>query len=240
VKIPRVLRISLWIAGFVVFGLAVIAAIVIKRFEPVAHDYIVSALRQRYKSDVQLGNLQITLFPAVHAVGENLVLRLAGRSDGPPMIMVKRITIDAQLPNFFAYPKRIDRVRLEGLQIHIPPKSLTPGHTGPAIIPFVLEEVIADGTTLETLPEDPRKDPLTFAIHKLTLHSVGPRRPMKFRAELENAKPPGLIHSDGDFGPWNQDEPGDTPIAGKYTYRDADPARHALSQWRLSRAAQPH
>ena len=45
---------------------------------------------------------------------------------------------------------------------------------------------------------------------------------MTFHALLDNAKPPGLIHSDGDFGPWNPDEPGDTPVAGKYTLRDAN------------------
>jgi hypothetical protein len=221
VILSRAVRICLWVAAVVVASLAVTAAILIARFQPMARDYIVAALRERYKSDVQLGNLQITLFPSVHAVGDNLVLRLADRPGIPPMIVIRRFTIDAQLPGFFSYPKRIDRVRLEGLQIHIPPKSPAAGHSSP-ITPFVLAEVVADGTTLETLPTDPKKEPLTFAIHKLTLHSVGPRRPMTFRAELENAKPPGLIHSDGDFGPWDQDEPGDTPVDGKYTFSNAD------------------
>ncbi len=45
---------------------------------------------------------------------------------------------------------------------------------------------------------------------------------MTFQAALDNAKPPGLIHSSGDFGPWNPDEPGDTPVSGKYTFRDAN------------------
>ena len=35
---------------------------------------------------------------------------------------------------------------------------------------------------------------------------------MRFHAELNNAKPPGLIHRDGMFGPWNQDAPADTPV----------------------------
>ena len=45
---------------------------------------------------------------------------------------------------------------------------------------------------------------------------------MRFHAELNNAKPPGFIHSDGQFGPWNQDDPGGTPVAGKYTFSNAD------------------
>ena len=217
----RAVKICLWFAGLVLISAAVTAAILIARFQPVARAYILAALRERYKSNVQLGNLQITLFPAVHAVGDNLVLRLADRPGAPPMIVIRRFTIDARLPGFFSYPKRIDRVRLEGLQIHIPPKSPATGHSSP-VTPFVLEEVVADETTLETLPADPKKDPLTFAIHKLTLHSVGPGRPMTFRAELDNARPPGLIHSNGNFGPWDQDEPGDTPVDGKYTFSHAD------------------
>jgi len=45
---------------------------------------------------------------------------------------------------------------------------------------------------------------------------------MTFRAELINPKPPGLIHSAGQFGPWNRDAPGGTQVAGQYTFSDAD------------------
>jgi hypothetical protein len=214
----------LWIIAGIMASLGITIAILVARFEPVARDYVISALKQRYKSDVMLGNLRISLFPTVHATGDNLVLRLAGRLDGPPMIAIRRFTIDAGFIGFFRYPKRIRKVTLEGLQIHIPPKRGQPdtSQSGSPKIPFVLEEVIADGTTLETLPADPKKQPLQFDIRQLTLHSVGPGRPMTFQAKLENPKPRGLIDSDGEFGPWDQDEPGDTPVAGKYTFRNAD------------------
>src|SRR5260370_28582879 len=45
---------------------------------------------------------------------------------------------------------------------------------------------------------------------------------MPFDSELVNAKPPGLIQSNGSFGPWNPDEPSLTPVSGHYTFRDAD------------------
>jgi hypothetical protein len=45
---------------------------------------------------------------------------------------------------------------------------------------------------------------------------------MKFEAVLMNAKPPGEIKSNGSFGPWDKEEPGGTPVSGKYTFRDAD------------------
>jgi hypothetical protein len=54
------------------------------------------------------------------------------------------------------------------------------------------------------------------------MRSVGLNQPMTFHARLLNPKPPGSIHSDGQFGPWNQDDPGNSPLSGKYTFRDAD------------------
>jgi AsmA-like C-terminal region len=225
VALSHRVRISLWVVGSIVTVLAATVAAIVVRFQPVARDYVISALKQRYKSDVSLGNLQISLFPEVHVRGENLVLRLAGAADRQPMISIRRFTVDARFVGFFRSPKRIRKLTLEGLEIHIPPKRQV-GHQaavqGTAEAPFILEEVAADGTALEILPADPQKLPLTFDIQQLTLHSVGPGQPMTFHAVLENPKPPGLIHSDGQFGPWNEDEPGDTGVSGKYTFRDAD------------------
>lgn len=227
VALSRGARILLWTIVGVVAAAAATVAIIVARFQPVARDYVISALQQRYKSEVSLGNLRISLFPEVHATADNLVLRMAGQPDGPPLIVVRRLTIDAQFIGFFRHPKRIRKITLEGLEIHIPPKQpgqprlSTSAHTA-HVTPFVLGEVIADGTKLETLPADPQKLPLHFDIRQLTLHSVGPGQPMTFQAVLENAKPPGLIRSGGRFGPWNEDSPGDTNVSGKYTFRDAN------------------
>jgi hypothetical protein len=225
VTLSRPVRVILWIAAGVFVTLAAIVWIVIVRFQPVARQYVISTLQERYKSEVELGNFQISLFPLVHATGDNLVLRWGGRKDLPPMIEIRRFTIEARFVGFFRYPRRIRKLTLEGLQLHLPPKSAQPREAGgnsSAAVSFVLEEVVADGTTLQTLPSDPKKLPLTFDIRQLTLHTVGKGVPMIFHALLDNAKPPGLIHSDGQFGPWDSDEPGGTPVSGRYTFQDAD------------------
>lgn len=223
--LSRRVRIVLWIAAGISATLAAIVWILIVRFQPVARQYVISTLRERYKSDVELGNFQISLFPVVRATGENLVFRWQGHKDLPPMIQIRRFTVEARFVGFFRHPKRIRKLTVEGLQLHLPPKTALPHETGGAMgmaVPFVLEEVVADGTTLQTLPSDPKKAPLTFDIRQLTLHTVGLGRPMTFHALLNNPKPPGLIHSDGQFGPWNQDDPGGTPVGGQYTFKDAD------------------
>jgi hypothetical protein len=228
VQFSRRVRIVLWAALCVLIGIGAGVAVVIYRFQPVARDYVISALRQRYNSEVQLGDLQISLFPSVHATGENLVLRFAGRQDLPPLVKVRRFTLDASFTGFFRNPRRIGRLKLEGTEIHVPPRSGATTHVRPgasdqsARIPFVLDEVVADGTRLETLPRDPSKDPLIFHIRQLDMRSVGLGLPMTFRATIDNPRPPGLIHSEGQFGPWYAPDPSQTPVGGNYTFRDAD------------------
>ncbi len=226
VTFQKPFRIFLYILGGAVLALGIVAAVLILRFQPIARDYVMAALREHYRSEVELGDLQISLFPSVRATGENLELRFGGRRDLPPMIRVRQFVLDASFVGFFRSPKRISLLRLDGLEIQAPPKSEahpSRGETGiEKKFTFVLDEVIADGAELRTNPSDPSKDPLIFRIPRLTLHSVGLGQPMTFDAQVENAKPPGLIHSTGQFGPWNGQQPSGTPLAGDYTFRNAD------------------
>jgi len=221
VALSRRVRTALYIALAVVLGLGITCWVLVRHFSPIARDYVLQALRDRYGGEVQLGDLQITLFPSVHAVGQNLTIRVPKRPQEKPLVEIRRFTVDAHFVGFFRSPKRISRLRLEGLQLHIPPHSMGSGKTH-AKIPFILQEVIANKTFLETLPADPSKDPLQFQIEQLTMHHVGIGRAMTFHAELNNPKPPGFIHSDGEFGPWNQDDPAETPVDGKYAFSNAD------------------
>jgi len=230
-------------AAGIFLALVAVGAFLALRFQPVARDYFISTLQKRYRSEVALGSLRISLFPAVHATGDNLVLRLNGRHDAPPLVQIRRFTLDAGFVSFFRNPRHIGRLRLEGLQIHLPPRhnasapetssqasqsgashlsAPTADPTDATTADFVLDEVITDGTTLEVTPADPAKNPLVFEIQRLNLHTVGIGQPMTFDAELSNPKPPGLIHCVGQFGPWNTAHPVDTAISGQYTFRDAD------------------
>lgn len=227
---PAKITAGVFLAVLAVIGVAL--AVAIARFQPIARDYAISALRRQYHSDVSIGDLHISLFPTVKATGDNVVFRLPGRSGVPPLMTIRRFTVEARLIGFFRTPKRIRLLRLEGLQIHIPPHgsgvssspggSSSPGNGRKDDIPLIFEEVVANGTTLETLPKDPSKEPLDFDIRELTLRHVGLRQAMTFHAELTNPKPPGLIHSDGRFGPWRLDDPSQTPVSGVYTFRHAD------------------
>jgi len=222
VPFSRRVRIFAFVAAGIVVTLALAVGVFVYQLQPVALRFVRSALAERYNSQVELGDLHVSFFPRVQARGKDLILHFRGRRDLPPLVRVKQFTMDAGLAGFFETPKRISHLRLEGVEIHVPPKAMRKSSAAPRKVPFVLEEVVADGTRLEVLPGDPGKDPLVFDIHELTMNSVGIGQAMKFHAKLENPKPPGLIHSDGEFGPWNEREPSDTKVSGKYTFRNAD------------------
>jgi hypothetical protein len=215
-----------WVTGAGVLVLAAITAAWISNgaLSRMARKRAIRGLQQRFASDLELKNLEISVFPRLRMTGEGLVLHYKGRRDIPPLISIRKISANAGLPALLT--GHIRQVRLEGLEIQVPPKSerAPKGNKKPSeeIAGFVIDEIVADGAVLKTLPKNPAKEPLEWEIRRLTLHGAGPSSPMSFRATLVNAKPPGDIESTGRFGPWQTEEPGDTPVEGTYTFQNAD------------------
>ena len=120
-----------------------------------------------------------------------------GRTDLPPFVSIKAFYADAGIGSLLQSAKHISTLRLEGLEINIPPKSERQpmpkngqAHDGGKAIDIVVDRIVADGTTLRILPKQEGKDPLQWDIHKLTLHSVGVGRPMQFAAILGKCQAP--------------------------------------------------
>ena len=194
-------------------------------FSPIARDHVIKAIEDRFDSDVELKNFTISLLPRPHAVGEGLLLRYKKRTDVAPLVSIRRFTFDAGFAELLEHPIRVHALRLEGLQIHVPPRrpeDQEAQQEKPKTAVFVIDDVIANGTLLEILPKQEGKEALDFELSKLTLHGAGINSPMTFRATMTNAKPPGNIQTSGEFGPWHQGDPGETPVSGSYTFRNAN------------------
>ena len=88
--------------------------------------------------------------------------------------------------------------------------------------PIVVDELIADGALLRIIPRRADKQPKEFAIQALTMHTLGIGEKMPFKATLTNPLPKGLIETNGTFGPWQKEDPGATPLGGKYSFQKAD------------------
>ena len=188
---------------------------------------LTAVLQERFSSQVEIKGLQVMVLPHVYASAEDIVLRYKGRTDVPPLMMIHRLSISATIAGLLKAPRHVDKILLQGLQIHVPPKDNTQPQQvkqpRKKFAPDILvDEIVSDDALLETLPRDPSKLPRDFQIHSLEMHSFGFDRPASFHAILTNAVPAGAIDSQGEFGPWQSDEPGDTPLAATYRFTNAD------------------
>jgi uncharacterized protein involved in outer membrane biogenesis len=186
-------------------------------------------LAAHFASTVDFSDFDVTMFPRMHVTVTGLVLRHKGRTDIPPMIEVRTVSIYAQLAGLLQPRPYISFVQLDGLQIRTPPR--VPG--GEPLIhktdqdlakkyPVLIGEVRADDASIEVLRAQSDKPPREFPIRHLNLHNLSFDRPAQFHAVLTNAIPKGEIDSTGEFGPWEAEEPSDTPANGHYTFQDAD------------------
>lgn len=223
----------------IVLALAFVAATIPLSSDSLRHR-IVTELSQRMNADIELGDLDVKLFPRVRATGESLNVRQHGNGD-EPIISVQRFVVDADLMGLLR--KRIAHVQLHGLRIVIPPSHsrhdeppeavATTGHTGsaPRADPTFARDTIidtleSDDAQLVTMPDAKGlregRRPRVWQIHRLEMHDVGATTTMPFDATLTNAVPPGEIVTKGRFGPWRVDQPGDTPLGGRFTFDRAD------------------
>jgi len=230
-------------------GLYITATALAQRFEPYIREQAIDYLRKRFDSDVQLEVLRIRLpnksrlelllnrgrGGRARVEGENILLRHKGRTDIPPMFAMKKFSFEVDLGTVFDEQKIVPLVTLDGMEITIPPKGDRPSlgatkwpgerpeqSVNPPKTPVLIREVRIRNARLTVLPRDRKKIPLEFHVHRAVLQSVGARLAMSYHAELTNPKPPGEIRSEGTFGPWAAEVPGDTPIAGKYDFRKAN------------------
>ncbi len=209
----------------------------VQDFGPEARQRIIQALEERFDADVDLKSLQVSVYPHPKVVGEGLSIRHKGWTDPHPLIYIRRFVAQTDYDTLIAKENKVDLVRLEGLEIHVPPRGRSSSIQGSeqnhplenseagkdsTRLRFFIRTIVADGTLLEIEPKIEGKQALQFDIEKLTLHSVGSGQAMAFKAQLTNAKPPGLIDSSGSFGPWQKDEPRATAVSGDYNFQNAN------------------
>jgi hypothetical protein len=220
---------------YAVGGLAIVAGaaaaalyfyadtLVERRLRPATIDL----LARRFDSEVQLDSLSVRVFPTLGVRGQGLTLRHQGRRDIPPVIAIREFTITAGLRELWS--RRIDSVRLDGLEMSIPPRrgaempSLTPRAQTPQDgKPDVhIGELLAENSLLTIMSKREGKRPRVFQLRRLRFENLEFARPTSFEAAITNPTPAGEIEARGSFGPWNGEEPSITPVEGTFVF-DAD------------------
>ena len=186
---------------------------------------VIETLSAELDAEVELGEVTIRLLPLVHMRGKGLAIYHQGRRDVPPLIAVEAFTVEAGPLDLWR--RHINRVKVEGLSIQVPPEQeqeqpKRPSRGASAAKDFVVDNLIADNSTLSIIPRNPEKAPRVWQMHELRLQQVGIAAKMPFRSVLTNAVPPGRIITSGTFGPWAVEDPGQTPLDGDFTLDDAD------------------
>ncbi len=243
-KRKKLLLVISAIVAAAIAGLLITAAVMARRIEPYIRQQAMEYLRSHFESEVEVTSFRIHM-PEVSSLkllltrgrgalamvtGEGLILRHKGRRDLPPMFAIKKFSFEVDLGTVFQTPKVVPSLSIEEMEIHIPPKGERPDLSANGGQPFreitrstvLIDVVEIKKGKLVILPKDPKKIPLQFDLHRVRLESAGFGKSMKYDAELSNPRPPGEIKSQGTFGPWVTEEPGDTPLAGKYVFQNAN------------------
>ena len=230
--------------------LAVVVDILAHRAEPFMREQLVQALSERFHARVELDSFHLALGNTLHGEwgvwGEGTGLRIwpPAEVEGvhvpqpsgvvEPLIRLDEFHFRAPLHYESGKPVHITQIRLKGLDIRFPPRSRMlhlpqPGNENTVSQPsnspapaFIVDAVdcFAARFTLET--DKPNKLPLQFVINHFHVKDVRSGAPLPFDAEIQNPTPPGLIHTTGAFGPWVVADPGNSPVRGDYTFKDAD------------------
>jgi hypothetical protein len=221
------------IAAVVGFILLVVFSLPIA-VEPHVKQRLVNALGERFDSEVQLETLTVSVFPRPRLSGRGLVLRHKKRTDVPPLVTIASFSGEAGLVGLLSDPVRVSNIRLEGLEINVPPGGMSLKDNEPSdadddkddndkdTSPLIVRNLQSERAVLRILRRKPGKAPRVFEISQLDMKDVGADHPWPFRATLTNPKPPGLIQTEGTFGPWQADEPSQTPLAASYRFENAD------------------
>lgn len=220
----RILR--RWILASVsvlAIGLA-LAVILLSLNWPFTQAAVTKALQDRSAREVKIRNFRNTYFPP-GCVAQGVEFLHRKRKDLPPLITVQKLTIRTSYTALLRIHQTVNDIHIDGLHVLIPPKSQ---EGTKQVFPFTnsvsgknvdIGEIATDNAVLEFMPKEPGQEGFVLRIDHLVLDHVSGSNPLIFHARFKNTQPPGEIISDGQFGPWNEDDPGSTRVSGSYTYQ---------------------
>jgi hypothetical protein len=215
----------------------------LRRAEPFLRARIVEALQNRFHARVELDSFNMSLMHGLRAEGTGLRIWPPAQVEGvnvaadpsEPLIRLESFKFRAPLRFTPGKPFHIALVELEGLDIHMPPKSHFHHASDapdkppakPSLFTFGVDKIVCNKANFVLETSKPGKLPLDFAIAHFELTdtaggSIHNGSVMHFVADLTNPKPVGVIHSEGTLGPWKNSDPGESAVQGSYTFEHAD------------------
>ncbi|MGA7218061.1 MAG: hypothetical protein WBX38_07095, partial [Candidatus Sulfotelmatobacter sp.] len=185
---------------------------------PFEQKSVVQNLEEASGSKVRVQAFHRKYFPSPGCVIEGVEFD-HGSNSGTPLITIRKLTIRGSYVGVIL--RRVSSITAEGLRIVIPP--FGSGETFRATpSKITIDEIVANDALLEFALRKPDTPPLRFEIHEIALHNVGWNGPLSYRVKVKIPEPPGEIAAEGNFGVWNINEAGETPVSGEYKFDHAD------------------
>jgi AsmA-like C-terminal region len=212
-----------WVLVSAVFLLGILVAsfVLVMLYWPFTRAQVEKDLADATASTVAIESFQPTYFPRPGCLASGVTFRRNQDGHIPPLITVQKLTIQGSFLGLLT--KHVPGIRAEGAHVVIPP--FDTGETrllNISGLKAVVGELVANGAILEFTPRDPGKRPIRFEVHEFVLHDLGSNGAMAFQTALSNPEPPGEVRAMGQLGPWKPDGPGQTQIAGSYSFRQAN------------------
>ncbi|HET9088520.1 MAG TPA: hypothetical protein VFN53_13455 [Acidobacteriaceae bacterium] len=225
-KKNRKFYVALIVSLLVIVGCGIAVQYAIHHAQPILRARIVQTLATRFQSVVHLGDFDVSVSHGLDVEGKDLTIQSTLYPNLPPQIAIGSFHFHAELLDLFRSPMRISSAEIDGLVVRVPPKArraaMRKSQKNHANIKIIVDRILCQRALLLILPEDAEKKPLQFRIDTLTLQRAGRHQAMHFRANLVNPRPIGIIQTEGNFGAWEDEEPGNTPIDGTYSFTHAD------------------
>ena len=197
--------------------LVCLAIFLLSRAWPFSEKAVMQDLAEASDSTVTMSGFRPKYFPFPGCVLEGLVFHHGARQF--TLITIDKLDITGSYLGILRH--HVPRIKAEGGHVLVPPfgSNLTFNTTHSNI---VIDEIVADGTTVEFASKDKQNQPVRFDVHQAVLHNVRWDEPFTYRVYLHNPQPPGELTTSGKFGVWTTGHPGDTPVSGEYTFEHAD------------------
>lgn len=218
------IRRRLLIVALALFAVVAVGGILFATHWPFTRRAVIESLTTASSGRVEIGQFYSRFFPYPGCVAEDVVIHRPNDPAGTPLVTVSRLTVRGDYARLLTLSKNLNFVHTDGMHIRIRAgkRQAARGGTTPPGAQLSIDTLVADRTTLEFDSDEPGKPPFVIAIHHTRLSPVSSRRALNFETDLRIPTPPGEIHSTGQFGPWDMQDPFGTPVSGSYKFHHAD------------------
>jgi len=188
-----------------------------RKFWPFSEKSVIEDLAEASDSTVTIRSYHPTYFPVPGCVVEGIEFRHG--NDHFRLITIERMRIQGSYAGILT--RHVLRITTERARVFIPPVgSREVFHSRHSNL--VVDELVANGSSVSFLSDDKNKQPMRFDVHDARFTGVRWGSPISYRLKFHNPNPPGELAVSGNFGPWADGHHEDTPLSGGYKFDHAD------------------